>query len=81
MLWMVSSSSILGVQYQGLLRKWSVCAHTHRASLEDKDKFFDDLQSVVDGISEDQLLLIVGDFNARVDCGHEKQLSTLTHFV
>ena len=43
----------------------SVYAHTHRDSQEDKD---DGLQSVVDGISEDDLLLIVGDFNARVGC-------------
>ena len=47
----------------------SVYAPTHRASQEDKDKFFDDLQGVVDGISADDLSLIVGDFNAWVGCG------------
>ena len=31
----------------------SVYAPTHRASQEDKDQFFDDLQGVVDGISAD----------------------------
>ena len=47
----------------------SVYAPTHRASQEDKDKFFDDLQSVIDGISVDDLLVVVVDFNARVGCG------------
>ena len=42
---------------------------SHRASQEDKGQFFDDLQDVVDGISVNDLLLIVGDFNARVGCG------------
>ena len=49
----------------------SVYAPTHRASQEDKDQFFDDLQGVADGISTDELLLIVGDFNARVRCGEK----------
>ena len=47
----------------------SVYAPTHRASQGDKDQFFDDLQGVGDGISADDLLLIVGDFNAKVGCG------------
>ena len=47
----------------------SVYAPTHRASQEDKDQFFDDLQGVMDCISSDDLLLIVGDFNARVGGG------------
>ena len=44
----------------------SVYAPTHRASQEDKDRFFDDLQRVLDGISADDVLLIMGDQNARV---------------
>ena len=44
----------------------SVYAPTHRASQEDKDHFFDDLQRVLDGISADDVLLIMGDLNARV---------------
>ena len=44
---------------------FSVYAPTHRASQEDMGLFFDDLQGVVDGISADDLLLIVGDFNAK----------------
>ena len=47
----------------------SVYVPTHRASHGDKDQFFDDLQGVMDGISAGNLLLIVGDFNARVGCG------------
>ena len=44
----------------------SVYTPTHRASQEDKDYFFDDLQRVLDGISADDVLLIMGDLNARV---------------
>ena len=47
----------------------SVYAPTHRASQEDKDKFFADLQGVLDGISGSDVLIIVGDFNARVGSG------------
>jgi hypothetical protein len=47
----------------------SVYAPTHRSSQEDKDKFFADLQSVIDGISGSDVLMIVGDFNARVGSG------------
>ncbi len=44
-------------------------APTHRASQEDKDRFLDDLQAEVDSVSALDLLLIAGDFNARVGCG------------
>jgi hypothetical protein len=37
-----------------------VYAPTHRASQEDKDKFFDNMRSVVDSIGADDLLLIMG---------------------
>ena len=44
----------------------SVYAHTHRAGQEEKDEFYADLQSVTDGVAEEDVLMIVGDFNARV---------------
>ena len=47
----------------------SVYAPTHRASQKDKDKFYADLLSVVDGVSAEDVLLVVGDFNARVGSG------------
>ena len=47
----------------------SVYAPTHRASQVDKDMFYADLQSVVDGVSAEDVLLVVGDFNARVGSG------------
>ena len=47
----------------------SVYAPTHGASQIEKDKFHADLQSVVDGVCMDDMLLIVGDFNARVGSG------------
>ena len=49
----------------------SVYAPTHRASQVDKGKFYADLQSVVDGVSAEDVLLVVGDFNARVGSGDE----------
>ena len=47
----------------------SVYAPTHRSSQVVKDKFYDDLQCVVDSIGVDDVLVILGDFNARVGCG------------
>ena len=47
----------------------SVYAPTHRASQGDKDRFFDDLQAVVDSVCAEDLLLVIGDFNAKVGCG------------
>ena len=47
----------------------SVYAPAHGASQLEKDKFYADLQSVVDGVCMDDVLLIVSDFNARVGSG------------
>ena len=44
----------------------SVYAPTFRAPVEEKEMFYSDLQDAVDGVSEQDLLLIVGDLNARV---------------
>ena len=44
----------------------SVYAPTFRAPVEEKEKFYSDLQDTLDGVSEQDLLLIVGDLNARV---------------
>ncbi len=47
----------------------SVYAPTHRACQADKDKLYVDLQTVVDGVSAEDVLLIVGDLNVRVGSG------------
>ena len=47
----------------------SVYAPNQIARQEDKDRFYEDLQSVVDGVSAEDVLLIVGDLNARVGSG------------
>ena len=44
----------------------SVYAPTHRVNQEEKDKFYTDLQSQIDGVAEEYILVVVGDFNARV---------------
>ncbi len=44
----------------------SAYAPTHRSTQEKKDEFFTDLQSTLNGVHEDDVLLLLGDFNARV---------------
>ena len=44
----------------------SVYAPTYKAPVEEKEKFYSDLQDTLDTVSEHDLLLMVGDFNARV---------------
>ena len=44
----------------------SVYAPTFKAPVEEKEKFYSDLQDTLDTVSEHDLLLVVGDFNARV---------------
>ncbi len=44
----------------------SVYAPTFRASAKVKEKLFSDLQASLDRVDEHDLLLIIGDFNARV---------------
>ena len=44
----------------------SAYAPTHRSTQEKKDEFFADLQSTLDSVPEDDVLLLLGDFNARV---------------
>lgn len=44
----------------------SVYAPIHQAAQEKKEEFYADLQAVVDVVEMDEILLMVGDFNARV---------------
>ena len=44
----------------------SVYAPTFRASVEHKEQFFSDLQAKLDGVNKHDILMLVGDFNARV---------------
>ncbi len=44
----------------------SVYAPTFRAPESEKDDFFDDLQVVLDGVPSDDVLVVMGDWNARV---------------
>ena len=53
----------------------SVNALTHLALVEMKDQFFDDLQAVVSSTPPDDLLLVMGDFNARVGYGGDSDPS------
>ena len=51
----------------------SVYAPTNQASQEEKDEFYADLQSVIDGVAEEGVLMIVGDFNARVGSSERQE--------
>ena len=44
----------------------SVYAPTFRASVEQKEQFFSDIQAKLDDVNKHDVLLLVGDFNARV---------------
>ena len=46
----------------------SVCAPTHRPPAEAKEAFYDDLQAVINLVPSSDMLLVMGDFNARVGC-------------
>ena len=45
----------------------SAYAPTFRASVEQKEQFFSHLQAKLNGVNEHVMLLLVGDFNARVN--------------
>ena len=47
-----------------------ICANapTHHSAEGEKDNFFSDLQEAIDSTSENDVLVIVGDFYARVGC-------------
>ena len=55
----------------------SVYAPTHRAPVEIKDQFFDDLQAVISSAPPNDLLLAMGDFNVRVGCEKRRQKQKL----
>ena len=83
--WSAISSRIVSVPVQLCLNDSTklnvtivtVYAPTHRASVEMRDQFFDDLQAVISSTPPDDLLLVMGDFNARVGCGDDTDPSWL----
>ena len=44
----------------------SVYAPTNKATFSVKNKFLNDLQNVIDGVNKNDILVVLGDFNARV---------------
>ena len=51
----------------------SVYAPTNRASQKEKDEFYADLQIVIDGVAEEDVLMIMRDFNARVGSSERQE--------
>ena len=49
----------------------SVYAPTFHSPQQDKDDFYADLQRVIDQVSEEDILVVMGDWNARVGSGQE----------
>ena len=47
----------------------SVYAPTYNSPQEQKDVFYDDLCCTINSVSEDNTLIVLGDFNARVGAG------------
>ena len=47
----------------------SVYAPTYNSPQEQKDVFYDDLCCTINSVSEDDILIVLGDFNARVGAG------------
>ena len=55
----------------------SVYAPTHRSAQEKKDEFYADLQETIDSVHVDDVLLVVGDFNARVGSSERREDSSM----
>ena len=51
----------------------SVYAPTHKSPQEKKDEFYQELQHTISGVKEDDVLVVVGDFNARVGSSEDKE--------
>ena len=51
----------------------SVYAPTHRSPQERKDEFYRDLQDTINSVRNSDVLLVIGDFNARVGSSHNKE--------
>ena len=55
----------------------SVFAPTHRSAQEKKDEFYAHLQETIDSVHVDDVLLVVGDFNARVGSSERRENSSM----
>ncbi|XP_052253146.1 uncharacterized protein LOC127859679 [Dreissena polymorpha] len=64
----------------GLITIFSVYAPTLGASDEDKDTFYDQLDSLVSGIPKVEPILLLGDVNARVGTDHQSWSSCIGHY-
>ena len=77
--WSAISSRIVSARFQLCLSDSSklnvtiisVYSPTHQAPVKINDQFFDDLQAVINSAPLDDLLLVMGDFTARVGCGED----------
>ncbi|XP_052249602.1 uncharacterized protein LOC127857228 [Dreissena polymorpha] len=64
----------------GLITIFSVFAPTLGAFDEDKDTFYDQLDSLLGGIPKVEPILLLGDFNARVGTDHQSWSSCIGHY-
>ena len=87
--WSAISSRIVSARLQLCLSDFSklnvtitsVYAPIHQASVKVKDQFFNDLQAVICSTLPDNLLLVMGNFNARVGCGDDIDLRVRGTYV
>ena len=54
-----------------------VYAPTNEANVEDKDNFYEHLQTVVDSVHKHDILLVMGDLNAKVGEANEGYENTI----
>ena len=64
---------------QGTANILCICAHTMSASLETKDKFYEDHNTAVKNIPQNEFLLLLGDFNTRVGSDRDIWPTCLGH--
>ena len=81
--WNPVSSRILTARFDSRFVKLSIIqcyAPTNEAEEETKDTFYEQLQSVVDKVPKHDLLLVMGDVNAKVGCNNQGRESFMGRF-
>ena len=75
--WEVGKATTNGKRVPIFVTVVCIYASTFKSSVEVKEKFFVDLQGTLDQVDEHDVLLVVGDFNARVGSS-KRRCSDLT---
>ena len=74
--WKPISDRIIYARFFSMYVKLSIIqvyAPTNEANVEDKDNFYEQLQTVVDSVHKHDILLVMGDLNAKVGGRHNRK--------